>query len=298
MRIATTTTSDSLITQIQNLTTRQALLQNQVSTGESFTNASENPNGMAQLLNLDNEASKITQYQSNANRALNVSQASYAALTQLKSISDRAGELVTLGQGTGGASSNTAYAQEVNQMIESAVETANSTFGNDYLFSGTAVSTAPITVTRDSAGNITGVSYAGNTSQSTIQLSDTSSVASGTPSSTNTGIKDFITNLISLRDALNSNSTTALASTQTSLVTSEDNLVDSLSSQGAIQTRIQSAQSQATSRSLQIQQQQSDISSTDMATTVVKLSQTSTAYQAALASASKIMQTSLLDYLS
>jgi len=31
---------------------------------------------------------------------------------------------------------------------------------------------------------------------------------------------------------------------------------------------------------------------------VVKLSQTSTAYQAALASASKIMQTSLLDYLS
>jgi flagellar hook-associated protein 3 FlgL len=298
MRIATTTTSDALITQIQNLTTRQALLQNQVSTGESFTNASENPNGMAQLLNLDNEASKITQYQSNANRALNVSQASYAALTQLKSISDRAGELVTLGQGTGGASSNTAYAQEVNQMIESAVETANSTFGNDYLFSGTAVSTAPITVTRDSAGNITGVSYAGNTSQSTIQLSDTSSVASGTPSSTNTGIKDFITNLISLRDALNSNSTTALASTQTSLVTSEDNLVDSLSSQGAIQTRIQSAQSQATSRSLQIQQQQSDISSTDMATTVVKLSQTSTAYQAALASASKIMQTSLLDYLS
>jgi flagellar hook-associated protein 3 FlgL len=298
MRIATTTTSDALITQIQNLTTRQALLQNQVSTGESFTNASENPNGMAQLLNLDNEASKITQYQSNANRALNVSQASYAALTQLKSISDRAGELVTLGQGTGGASSNTAYAQEVNQMIESAVETANSTFGNDYLFSGTAVSTAPIAVTRDSAGNITGVSYAGNTSQSTIQLSDTSSVASGTPSSTNTGIKDFITNLISLRDALNSNSTTALASTQTSLVTSEDNLVDSLSSQGAIQTRIQSAQSQATSRSLQIQQQQSDISSTDMATTVVKLSQTSTAYQAALASASKIMQTSLLDYLS
>jgi len=298
MRIATTTTSDALITQIQNLTTRQALLQNQVSTGESFTNASENPNGMAQLLNLDNEQSKITQYQSNANRALNVSQASYAALTQLKTISDRAGELVTLGQGTGGASSNTAYAQEVNQMIESAVQIGNSTFGNDYLFSGTAVSTTPIVPARDSSGNVTSVTYAGNTSQSTIQLSDTSSVAAGSSSSTNTGIKDFITNLIALRDALNANSSSALATTQTALVSNEDNLVDSLSSQGAVQTRIQSNQAQQTSRSQQIQSQQSDISSTDMATAVVKLSQTSTAYQAALASASKIMQTSLLDYLS
>jgi flagellar hook-associated protein 3 FlgL len=297
MRIATTTTSDALISQIQNLTSRQALLQNQVSTGESFTNPSDNPDGMAQLLNLDNEQSKITQYQSNANRALNVSQASYAALTQLKSISDRAGELVTLGQGTGGASSNTAYAQEVNQMIESAVQTANTTFGNDYLFSGTAVTTAPITVSRDSSGNVTSVAYAGNNSQSTIPLSDTSSISNGTSSTTNNGIQGFITNLISLRDALNSNSQSSLASTQTSLVSSEDNLVDSLSSQGAIQTRIQANQTQQTSRSQQIQQQQSDISSTDMATAVVKLTQTSTAYQAALASASKIMQTSLLDYL-
>ena len=297
MRIATTTTSDALIAQIQNLTTRQALLQNQVSTGESFTNPSDNPDGMAQLLSLDNEQSKITQYQSNANRALSVSQASYSALTQLKTISDRAGELVTLGQGTGGAQSNTAYAQEVNQMIESAVQIGNSTFGDNYLFSGTAVTTAPIVATRDSSGNVTAVAYAGNSSQGTIQLSDTSSVTAGSSSTTNTGIKDFITNLISLRDALNTNSSSGLASTQTALVTSEDNLVDSLSGQGAVQTRIESNQTQQTSRSQQIQQQQSNLSSTDMATAVVKLTQTSNAYQAALASASKIMQTSLLDYL-
>ncbi len=297
MRIATTTTSDALIAQIQNLTTRQALLQNQVSTGESFTNPSDNPDGMAQLLSLDNEQSKITQYQSNANRALSVSQASYSALTQLKTISDRAGELVTLGQGTGGAESNTAYAQEVNQMIESAVQIGNSTFGDNYLFSGTAVTTAPIVATRDSSGNVTAVAYAGNSSQGTIQLSDTSSVTAGSSSATNTGIKDFITNLISLRDALNTNSSSGLASTQTALVTSEDNLVDSLSGQGAVQTRIESNQTQQTSRSQQIQQQQSNLSSTDMATAVVKLTQTSNAYQAALASASKIMQTSLLDYL-
>ena len=297
MRIATTTTSDALISQIQNLTTRQALLQNQVSTGESFTNPSDNPDGMAQLLSLDNEQSKITQYQSNANRALSVSQASYSALTQLKTISDRAGELVTLGQGTGGAQSNTAYAQEVNQMIESAVQIGNSTFGDNYLFSGTAVTTAPIVATRDSSGNVTAVAYAGNSSQGTIQLSDTSSVTAGSSSTTNTGIKDFITNLISLRDALNTNSSSGLASTQTALVTSEDNLVDSLSGQGAVQTRIESNQTQQTSRSQQIQQQQSNLSSTDMATAVVKLTQTSNAYQAALASASKIMQTSLLDYL-
>jgi len=35
----------------------------------------------------------------------------------------------------------------------------------------------------------------------------------------------------------------------------------------------------------------------DMATSAVKLSQTSTAYQAALSSATKILQLSLMDYL-
>ncbi len=298
MRIATTTTSDALITQIQNLTSRQAQLQNQVGTGQSLTDPSDNPNAMAQLLNLDNEQSNISQYQANSSRALNVSQASYSALTQMKTISDRAGELVTLGQGTAGSDANKAYGAEVNQMIEQAVQLGNSTFGNDYLFSGTAVSTSPITPTRDSSGNITSVAYAGNTSQASIQLSDTSSVVAGSSSTTNQGLTSFITNLISLRDALNSNSSTGLSSTQTSLETSENTLVDSLSSQGAVQTRIEANQTQQTSRSQQIQKQQSDLASTDMATTVVKLSQTSTAYQAALSSASKIMQTSLLDYLS
>jgi flagellar hook-associated protein 3 FlgL len=64
-----------------------------------------------------------------------------------------------------------------------------------------------------------------------------------------------------------------------------------------VQLRIEVVQSQQTTRTSNIETLISADADADMATSAVKLSQTSTAYQAALSSASKILQMSLLDYL-
>ncbi|HEU5081265.1 MAG TPA: flagellar hook-associated protein FlgL [Opitutaceae bacterium] len=297
MRIATNTTSEALIAQIQKLSDRQSRLQSQVATGQRIVQPEDDPAAVGRLLGLNTEKAQNTQYVQNASRAMEVSQASYAGLQDIKSISDRAGELATLGAGASSPDAYQAYAKEVNQLIEQAVQLGNSKFRNDYLFSGTAVTTAPVNATRDAAGNVTSVAYAGDTGQASVKLSDVSSIAPGTTNATNTGITDFINNLVSLRDALNSGSATTVSATQPNLITSENMLVNSLSEHGAIQLRIEINQKQEQSRSDQLDKLVSDEADADMASTVVKLSQTSNAYEAALSSASKILQMSLLDYL-
>jgi flagellar hook-associated protein 3 FlgL len=299
MRVATNTTADAAVAQIQKLSVRQSQLQTQISTGQRITQSSDDPSAMARVLALQAEQAQNNQYQSNASRALDVSQATYSGLQSIKTISDRAGEIGTLGAGAVSPDAAAAYAKELNQLIEQAVQLGNSKFGNDYLFAGTKVDVAPITTTRDSNGDITVAAYAGNSSQAGIQLSDSSSISPGTTSATNNGIKDFINNLVALRDALRTTTGTgaAVSAAQPGLEASENLLVNSLSEHGAIELRIEVAQKQQTSRSTNIEKLISNEANADLATTAVKLSQTSTAYQAALSSSAKILQMSLLDYL-
>ena len=296
MRIATNSASESVITQIQKLSLRQAKLQNQVATGQRVVQPEDDPAAVGRLLNLDVERRQIAQYTRNADRALEVSRASYSGLQELKKISDRAGEIAVLGAGASSPDAYKAYAKEVNQLIEQSVQLGNTRFRNDYLFAGTAVTTPPITRTNPT-GDINGVTYSGNTAQTEIQLSESSSIKPSTTPATNSGIVDFINNLIALRDALATGTNGAVTNVQEDLETSENMFVNALSEHGAIEMRIEVNQKQQLARTDEIEKLVSNEADVELSTLVVKLSQTSTAYEAALSSASKILQMSLLGYL-
>jgi len=298
MRIATNTASEAVLAQLTKLSQRQSMLQTQAATGQRIFQPEDDPAAVGRILGLETERRQISQFQSNATRALEVSQSSYAGINEMKKISDRAGELVTLGAGASSPDAFKAYAKEVNQLIEQAVQLGNTKFRNDYLFAGTAVTTQPYDDTnRDANGNLLAVTYAGNTSQGTVQLSEYSSIAPGTSNATNTGMGDFINNLISLRDALNTGSSATVSATQPNLEASENLLVNALSEHGAIELRIEVNKKQQENRAQNIETLVSQDADADLATTVVRLSQTATAYEAALSSATKILQMSLLDYI-
>jgi flagellar hook-associated protein 3 FlgL len=297
MRVTSLTTSDAIIRQIGQLSSQQASLQTEVSTGQRITNPEDDPAGVDTALNFENELNQMQQYGQNATQALTVSQASYSGLQSLNSISNRAGELATLGTGTLGAGAMQSYGTETNQLIEQAVQAANSSFNGAYLYGGTAVSSPPYTVTRDASGNITGVTYVGNQSQASVPLSSSTSVAPSTDGSTNTGIATFINNLVSLRDALNSGDTTAVANTQPGLTDGENAITSAIATNGGIQTRIQAAQTDQTTRTTNLQSDLSSVVDADLPTTIVQLTQAQTAYQAALQSAVSSMQISILNYI-
>jgi flagellar hook-associated protein 3 FlgL len=299
MRIATTTISESVLAQIQKLSVQQAKLQNQVATGQKIFQPEDDPSAVGRILTLDTEARQVQQFQTNANRALEVSQATYSGLQDIKTISDRAGEIATLGAGASSPDAYKAYATEVNQLIEQALQSGNAKLRNDYLFSGTALNTAPLTATRVPAGtgDITAVAYSGDNAQTSVQISQLANLSPGSSAATNTGLASFLNSLVALRDALNTGTSTAVSAVQPNLDSSENLLVNALSQQGAVQLRIEVAQSQQSTRSTNLEKLVSDEADADLATSATKLSQTSTAYQAALSSATKILQMSLMDYL-
>lgn len=297
MRIASNTVSTNIIRQIQTLSTQQSKLQTQVSSGQRITAPSDDAAAVGRVLNLETERRSLEQYQRNAERAMEISQASYSGLQQIKTISDRANEIGTLGASTASDEARNAYAAELDQLIEQALQLGNTRFRNDYIYAGTAVDTPPFAATRDASGQITAVTYAGNTDQAAIALSETTSIKAGSTSATNQGIGDFLNQLVALRAALKTGDTAAVSAVQTPLVASEDLLVSALAEHGAIEMRIEVNQAQQKDRALDLENLVSSEVDADLTTTVVKLNQAQTAYQAALQSAANIMRLSLLDYI-
>jgi flagellar hook-associated protein 3 FlgL len=297
MRIATHSISDTIVRQIQKLGTQQSRLQNQVGTGQRIFQPEDDPSAVGRVLNLESEARQIKQYTHNSDRALEISRATFSGLQSLKRISDRGTEIGTLGNGAVSPEAMAAYASEVDQLVEQGLQLANSTLGNDYLFAGTAVDAAPFVAARDTAGRITSVTYAGNTASSAIPLSSTSEIAPGSSGDTNLGLRDFLNQLIALRDGLKAGSQTAVETAQTGLIAAEDVLVSALGEHGGVQTRIEASRTQLGDLATSIETLVSNETDADLPSTIVKLTQTQTAYQAALQSAASIMRLSLLDYI-
>jgi flagellar hook-associated protein 3 FlgL len=100
MRIPDLNNSDSLLSNLQRLSSRQSGLQTQVATGQRITKPSDDPQAMGRVLDLQAEKQRLQQYASNADRGLEINQTTYSSVTELKKISDRAGELGVLGVGT------------------------------------------------------------------------------------------------------------------------------------------------------------------------------------------------------
>jgi len=298
MRIASQTVFNNLVGQIQNLGTTQSTLQDEISTGLSFTNPSDDPSAMESTLNLISENRQVSQYGANAATALQISQASYSGLSQLKTLSDTVSELATeASNGTDSATQLQDYATEVNQYIEQAVQLGNSQFEGNYLYAGTAVTQPPFTVTRDSTGQITAVAYAGNSDSAEIPISTSSSVTATTSGTVNQGLASFMNQLIALRTALQNNDDTGVQTAQTGISTAEDSLISAAAESAAVQSGIEAEQNQQTALGQNLDTIISGDTSADVATTDVKLTQAETAYQAVLESSARIMETTLLNYL-
>jgi len=297
MRIASNTVNDTMVRQIQQLMTDQARLQLQVSSGRRITQPEDDPAAVGRVLNLQSEQRQLAQYANNSGRALTLVQTSFSGLQGLKKVSDRAAELATLGTGALSSDSMRTYGNEVDQLLEQALQLANSRSGGDYIYGGTAVDSPPFVATRDSDGKITSISYEGNTDQASIPLSEATSVSPSTTGATNTGIGDFLSDLVTLRDALISTDIDAVRASQPALLEGENLIIAAMADSGGIQTRIEAAQAQQKDRVMSLETLVSGEASVDLPTTIVKLNQTQTAYQAALASAAKVMNLSLLDYI-
>jgi flagellar hook-associated protein 3 FlgL len=296
MRIASNTLQDNIVRQIQQLGLQNSKLQSQVASGQRITQVEDDPAAAARVLEQQSELRRVDQFDRNATRALEISQATFAGLNDVKKISDRAGELATLGRSPTSPAALSAYAAEINQLIEQLVQVGNTRLGNDYIFAGTAVDTPPFNATRDvTTGNVTIVAYDGDSAQASIPLSEVASISPATSGATNLGIRDLLNQLVGLRDALATADGAGIATAQASIITGEDALISAVAENGSIQLRIELNRGQQQARGDRLVSLISTETSVDLPDTIVRLNQAQTAYQAALQSAASIMRISLLD---
>lgn len=312
MRIAGTTYIDNIVSQLNLLTAQQSQLQSQVSTGQRVQKPEDDPAAMAQGLSLQAENSTITQYSNNISTLQTRATTVYNALDQIKTISDRANEIATQADGTTNSSTLQSYATEVAQLIKQAVSLANSKDGSQYIFAGTNSGQPAFTTTTDADGNITAVTYQGNTSVRQTEIADGTTMTVDSPgaNATGTGARgvfsdsrygaDFFNHLISLENHLQSGDTASISATdEPALTKDEDNIIYQVSANGVAQSALTNAASVASNRQASLQTTFSNLTGADITQSIVDLSKTQTTYQAALQSSSILlqMQSSLLNCL-
>jgi flagellar hook-associated protein 3 FlgL len=314
MRVTANSFTNDLRANISKLAERQLRLQQQVSTGQRITSISEDPNSMRRVLDLRNEQGQLDQYKDNITTLRENANVVYSTVQGLKKLSDRASEIAVVADGIKGSSGLSAYAKEVNQLIEEAVRLSNAKHRDVYIFSGTKGTTPAYTETRTD-GQIDAVSFDGNTLSSQVDIAPHASINANYSAEGSHGIlktdapgTDFIANLIALRDNLTTaaddsspDKTTALSAIKDTVIgnldKSELNFIEHFSGIGASLSRLETSEtitSQQISAIIPLVSNEIDV---DLADTLVRLNEIQNSYTAALQSGSIILGSSLLDYL-
>ena len=313
MRIATAAYTNAMLEQFNVLTSNEYTLQNQVSTGLRVQSPSDDPTAMRNTLDYAADKAAQTQYGNNISTLTSRANTIYTTLQTLQTVSSRVGEISTsAATATTSSSDLSNYTDEVNSLINQVVTAANAKDPStgQYLFGGTASGTAPFTTTTDSNGDVTAVTYNGNSNVNQTQIGDGQTTSVDIPgANTGTGVvrglitdqqsgADFLNHLIQFRDDLKSGDQTAISNTDAgNLQKDENNIAYQVANNGVKQNQLTAASTFATNRTQALDTMISNSSGADLVQTATKLSQAQTAYQAALQSGTKIMQLSILNYI-
>ena len=125
MRVTSNSFTDTFISQLRTLSERQQRLQNQATSGQRISLPEDDPSAVQRTLNLNTEAQAIKRYQANIVALQDRTTASFDAIKAVKKVSDRAGEIATLADGTKSPDELRSYATELTQLIQQAAQLMN-----------------------------------------------------------------------------------------------------------------------------------------------------------------------------
>jgi len=312
MRVSSLMFSQNYLPQLNQLEQSQNQLQGEASSGLSLTQPEDNPAMMDQVLSLQSQSSANAQYQKNITQLQSAAAVAANPINQIQSLVSQASQIaLSAGGANGGSADLSADADTVEGYVKSILQFANSTDGSgNYIFGGSNTTTPPFAATYDSSGNITAVTYQGNTNVQSGQIAPNVSLTTQIPGANTTGSGpqgllvdsgsgvDVFSDLISFQQKLASGNTASLTSTDATKLEADDNhLIGQISANSVVQSTLESASTNNTNVGSTLSSQISTDTGADLATTLSKLTQTQTAYQAALESGVLVMNLSILQYI-
>jgi flagellar hook-associated protein 3 FlgL len=165
-----------LLASISQSEQNQNVATQQLASGRSVNQLSDNPSAVAALVGNHDQSGQDDQFLQNISTLQSKFQVADSTMSNVVTALTRAITLGTEGaNGTLNSSDRQAIAGEVQGLITQVLSLANTTYQGTYLFAGTAVGTQPFTQTG------TTVSYNGNANTTSVQLSTGNSIGGNVP---------------------------------------------------------------------------------------------------------------------
>jgi flagellar hook-associated protein 3 FlgL len=270
--------------------------QSQVSSGKRVQVASDDPAAASGIMSASTTLRAIAQYRTNVNSATDRVNAEDSTFQQLTDIMTRAQQIaVQEGSDTASPETRQAAASEAQGLLDSAVQLANTKFGDEYLFGGDNSTVAPFTVSGTGAAAAYTTTSSGGNRVVSIDDGQTMTIShTGGQAFVASGILD---SLVKLTGSLAGADVAGINAANTQVNGAFDNLQGIIGDVGARGNQLQMTSDNLDSEEGAVTSHKSDLQDVDPASAITELTSRQAAYQAALLAISKSANMSLTDYL-
>lgn len=337
MRVTTLQTNNSMLKYITSGESRYYELSKEASSGLKVTEPSDDPTAAKSLLNIKTQLSQLNSYLTNMKTSQNELDTLDTNLSSLTDLIGNATDLAT--EASNGTYSKTDLKNiktQIDTIIQSVTDIANTNYDGKYMFSGTATSTQAYQTTSVS-GNITNITYQGTPSTGAyeryVNISDGTKVAINTSgdsvfgSYTTNGdgtitANGILGNLVILSNALGNGGSTTINGTidgvyhgtvggttyddgtvkTSDVLTGLNKALDTTSATrtkfASVSNRFDMTKTAINTSITALKAYKSDLQDADLATVLADLSAQETALQASMSvTSSMLSKVSLLNYL-
>lgn len=302
MRIATNNSYTDFLKNMATTETKLHYTMGQLSSFKEVSKSSEDPLLVSKIMNLNVAIDR------NETQNLEIKDAISWSNTQdgiLASVSDSMLRIKTLIQSsantTSAAAEMEANKNEIQQNIEAIVEALNTNFDGRYLFAGDKTTEPPFSVVKNVQGETYGIAYNGSDVNLPREISDGVTVNLVTDGNQLMGkngaenLNDFFNQVI---DSFDNSNRDAMANELLGKADNfRDNFVNVRTKVGSIYNRLKSAQDRNETEKLNLKESLSNRQDVDVAEKYMQFQNEMLAYNATMSMGTKIMQTSILDYV-
>ncbi|MBX9929271.1 MAG: flagellar hook-associated protein FlgL [Gemmatimonadaceae bacterium] len=298
MRITSQMTTASAVDRMTDLRTAIDAAQNKVTTGKRFERASEDPTAATAVMGNQSELRALAQYRRNVGTAQRRTALEEGVVDRLNDLLTRAKELaVSQATATADATTRRVAKNEANELLNAAVQLANTRDGDDYLFGGVQSGTAPFTIDRSASA----FSFTTSTPTGAREVE----IGAGQRLFANhDGVQVFgsttagaLAALQQLATALDVGTQTAVTNALPTLDTAIADVQTIVGELGARGSQLEIAEANIGALSASLTAFTSDLQEVDLEQAITELVGRQTAYQAAMAATSRVMGLTLTDYL-
>jgi len=294
MRIASKTMWESTRYQLGNITNDLTEASNIVATGKRINALKDDPVAITQVLNLKSNLSELDQIKKNLATAQTWLDAGETALQSVQDIvSDSKTLAIAMRSDTMGAEDRLIAAEQIRGYIQELESLANTQVQGQYIFSGTKTDTKPFAL--DDQQNPTTVTYSGN--GISFEVKTGNNVTVEVSHDGDSLFSTLFSSMIDFLDDLETNDGDGIDAGIRNLDTDFETINTAIADIGAKGVRVETRGKIIDDLALSYRESQSELEDADIFEAVSHLQSTELAYQAALASTSKLMTTSLIDFL-